>query len=78
MKTYATVWHNFITMYHPMPQAFLADSDSFKTIVTPGDSVTPQGLIVLPIEHFVVGIMTLFNFFFVQSKLIACACPVTL
>eukprot|EP00798_Chlamydomonas_sp_ICE-L_P026832 gene26832-4428_t len=50
--------------------AFLADSHSFKTLVASSDDDTPHGLIVLPIEHFVVGIMSIFSFFFVQNVLL--------
>eukprot|EP00798_Chlamydomonas_sp_ICE-L_P008465 gene8465-4909_t len=52
--------------------AFLADSHSFKTLVGPAAAAdgTPHGLIVLPIEHFVVSIMSIFSFFFVQNVLL--------
>eukprot|EP00798_Chlamydomonas_sp_ICE-L_P030221 gene30221-35209_t len=59
--------------YSPMQDttnAFLADSHSFKTLVASDDDDTPQGLIVLPIEHFVVGLMSIFSFFFVQNVLL--------
>eukprot|EP00798_Chlamydomonas_sp_ICE-L_P027892 gene27892-12011_t len=50
--------------------AFLADSHSFKTLQDTDDDDTPHGLIVLPIEHFVVGLMSIFSFFFVQNVLL--------
>eukprot|EP00798_Chlamydomonas_sp_ICE-L_P008501 gene8501-4860_t len=50
--------------------AFLSDSHSFKTLVDAGDDDTPLGLIVLPIEHFVVALMSIFSFFFMQNVLL--------
>eukprot|EP00798_Chlamydomonas_sp_ICE-L_P004363 gene4363-14486_t len=50
--------------------AFFADSHSFKTLVASDNDDTPHGLIVLPIEHFVVGIMSIFSFFYVQNVLL--------
>eukprot|EP00798_Chlamydomonas_sp_ICE-L_P026813 gene26815-4407_t len=50
--------------------AFLADSHSFKTLGASDDADTPNGLIVLPIEHLVVGIMSIFSFFFMQNVLL--------
>eukprot|EP00798_Chlamydomonas_sp_ICE-L_P008477 gene8477-4838_t len=50
--------------------AFLSDSHSFKTLVEARDDDTPLGLIVLPIEHFVVALMSIFSFFFMQNVLL--------
>eukprot|EP00798_Chlamydomonas_sp_ICE-L_P019373 gene19373-26022_t len=50
--------------------AFLADIHSFKTLMDAGDGDTPLGLIVLPIEHFVVALMSIFSFFFMQNAFI--------